>query len=47
MDEKEIRLRILEVLAPIASRVEIKGEALIEKAKEMERYVKGTYRKKK
>lgn len=42
MDDKEIRMRIVEAIAPIASRAEIDTpEKLIERCKTIESYVKG------
>lgn len=40
MDNKEIRLRIVEAVIPIASRVEINSaEKMVDKCKELEKYV--------
>ena len=42
MDNSEIRLRIVEAVIPIASRVEINSaEKMVEKCKELEAYVMG------
>lgn len=42
MDDKEIRMRIVEAVVPVASRAEIDTpEKLIERCKKIESYVKG------
>lgn len=45
MDDREVRLRIVESLIPVASRVEIRGELLVIRCKELEEYVSGNIKR--